>query len=331
MFPEVSVVIPVRNEAAKIRACIEGILSQSVPVKEIIVVDSGSTDGTLEILREYPRVTVIEIPPSSFNHGETRNVGVRHASGEFVLLTVGDGRPYDNQWVQELLNGFDSPEVAGVCGQQVVSHERGNNPLHWYRPVDAPTKTKFHYPNGAFEKLSPGEKLGACGWDDVTAMYRRKVLLEIPFQFTSFAEDAIWAKEALTAGYAIVYNSAARVYHHHYETKDFVFKRTLTTIYMRYRHFGFVYAKSNGRRNYRELLSRYKQIFTAKGITLKEKMQWLRHNDENDKAGLEALDAFHDALNNGEKALDELHEKYCGKAPVPVKQMVQKTADMTIK
>ncbi|HUC79684.1 MAG TPA: glycosyltransferase [Flavisolibacter sp.] len=322
MYPEVSVVIPVRNEAAKIKACIEGILNQSVPVKEIIVVDSGSTDGTLEILRNYPKVTVIEIPPSSFNHGETRNVGVRHATGEFVLLTVGDGKPYDNQWVQELLNGFDGPEVAGVCGQQVVSHEPGNNPLHWYRPIDAPTKTKYHYPNGAFEKLTPGEKLKACGWDDVTAMYRREVLLEIPFRFTSFAEDAIWAKDALTAGYAIVYNSAARVYHHHQESKDFVFKRTLTTIYMRYRHFGFVYPKETGKKSLRSTLSRYKQIFTTKELPLKSKIDWLKYNDEYDQAAVEANHAFHNALAEGEKVLDQLHEKYCGKPPIPVKQKV---------
>ena len=51
-FPNISVVIPVKNEAGKIRECIEGILSQSIPVLEIIVVDSGSTDGTIEILQD---------------------------------------------------------------------------------------------------------------------------------------------------------------------------------------------------------------------------------------------------------------------------------------
>src|SRR5688572_2468272 len=109
--PEISVVIPVKNEGAKIRACIEGILSQSIPVKEIIVIDSGSTDGTVEILREYEKVKLLEISSSTFNHGETRNLGVRHASGEFVVLTVGDARAYDQYWIQHLLEGFDAPNV----------------------------------------------------------------------------------------------------------------------------------------------------------------------------------------------------------------------------
>ena len=135
-FPSVSVIIPVKNEAVKIRACIDGILSQTVPVAEIIVIDSGSTDETVAILRSYKEVTLIEIPGTEFNHGATRNLGVSKATGEFVLLTVGDARPYNNFWIEELLNGFVDEEVAGVCGQQVVPHETDKNPVEWFRPVD---------------------------------------------------------------------------------------------------------------------------------------------------------------------------------------------------
>lgn len=320
MYPEISVVMPVRNEVAKIEGCIEGLLRQTVPVKEIIVVDSGSTDGTLDVLRRYQKVTLVQIPGSQFNHGETRNVGVRAATGEYVVLTVGDAKAYDNQWIQELLNGFDGPEVAGVCGQQVCPHDRDKNPLNWYRPVGPRTKTKYYFPNGAFDNLSAYEKMRACGWDDVTAMYRRTVLQEIPFQFTSFAEDAIWAKEALQAGYAIVYNSAARVYHYHNEDKDFAFKRMLTTFYMRYKHFGFIYPKSDGKRNLRAELSRYKQIFTARPMSLKEKFGWLKYNNDYNEAVAEAHRTFLEALEQGEEVLDKVHEKYCGKPPIPLKQ-----------
>lgn len=316
--PEISVVIPVRNEAAKIKSCIEGILSQTVPVKEIIVIDSGSTDGTLEILRSYSQVRVLEIAPKDFNHGETRNFGVRHASGEFVILTVGDAKPYDDKWIDHLLSGFDEPNVAAVCGQQVCAHETDKNPVEWFRPSNPPTKRKFVYPNGGFQNLKPGEKLAACGWDDVTAMYRRSVLIEIPFRFTSFSEDAIWAKDALTKGYAIVYNTAARVYHHHKENADFTFKRTLTTIYMRYKHFGFIYPQS-AKRSLRGKLSRIKTIFGSKPLTLKEKWYWLNYNRENERAYFKAINTFHLALADGEDALDKTHEKYCGKPPIPLK------------
>ena len=54
-FPTVSVVMPVKNEALKIKACIEGILAQTVPVNEIIVVDSGSADGTWKFWNYFRR------------------------------------------------------------------------------------------------------------------------------------------------------------------------------------------------------------------------------------------------------------------------------------
>ncbi|MBA3403194.1 MAG: glycosyltransferase [Gemmatimonadaceae bacterium] len=75
----ISVVIPVRNEALNIRSCIEGILGQTVAVDEIVVLDSGSTDGTLDILLDYLKVRILAINSEEFNHGETRNTGVRAA------------------------------------------------------------------------------------------------------------------------------------------------------------------------------------------------------------------------------------------------------------
>src|SRR5262245_47460027 len=121
--PLISVVIPIKNERAAVRACIEGILSQTLSnALEIIFLDSGSTDGSLEIMGEYP-VTVHRIPPSEFNHGDTRNLGVRLSRGQFVALTVADARPVDELWLERMLNHFKDPSIAGVCGQQVVPHD----------------------------------------------------------------------------------------------------------------------------------------------------------------------------------------------------------------
>ncbi|MEO7684544.1 MAG: glycosyltransferase family 2 protein, partial [Gemmatimonadaceae bacterium] len=185
----VSVVIPVRNEAARIAACIEGVLAQTVHVSEIIVVDSGSTDGTLDILSRYPRVRVIEIDPADFNHGDSRNLGVQNVTSDWVVLTVGDARPADTWWIERLLEGVTDDDIVGVCGAQVVPHERDANPVEWFRPVSEPTLRRFQFSSAEeFDRLSAAEKLAACGWDDVTALYRREVLLRIPFRRTTFAE-----------------------------------------------------------------------------------------------------------------------------------------------
>ena len=316
--PTISVVIPVKNEAGKIKDCIEGILSQSIPVLEIIVIDSGSTDNTVELLREYEIVKIVEIPSVEFNHGETRNLGVSYAVGEFVILTVGDAKPYDNHWIKNLLAGFDDERVAGVCGMQVVEHHKNNNPVEWFRPVDKVTKIiKYAFSKEKFEELSPSEKKQVCSWDDVTAMYRRSALMEIPFRKTSYCEDAIWAQDALLTGYIIVYNPAARVYHYHFEDKDFTFKRTFTTLYFRYKYFGYVGVRP--KKTILDDLRILKTIWKSFPMRFKEILFWLNYNIEQFSAMRNAHHVFQTAIEKGDHVLNQEHEKYCGKPPIPLK------------
>src|SRR5688572_13946551 len=142
----IAVVIPVRNEAATIAACIDGILAQTIAVREIIVLDSMSTDGTREILHRYPAVRVIDVDPTGFNHGTTRNMGVQQAEGaDYVLFTVGDARAADSRWIERLLAGFETENVVGVCGHQVVPADPHTNPVDWSRPDSAPSVVKYRF------------------------------------------------------------------------------------------------------------------------------------------------------------------------------------------
>ena len=313
----VSVVIPVRNEAAKIAECIDGILGQTIPVHEIIVVDSGSTDGTLDILGRYPSVRVIEIAPADFNHGDSRNLGVRNASGDWVVLTVGDARPADSRWIERLLEGVTDDDVAGVCGAQVVPHEKDANPVEWFRPVSEPTLRRVQYSSAvAFDALSPAAKLEACSWDDVTALYRRDVLLRLPFQRTTFAEDVLWAKDALRAGHAIAYNPGARVYHFHKESPEFTFRRTFTAMYYRYRSFGYLYDEPDLTL---PMLRALRVLARERRLSVREKAFWSRYVWRNLRASAAAVRAFRKAAAEGFTALDTLHERYCGSPPIPQK------------
>ena len=240
-FPLISVVIPTKNAGSAISACLAGLLSQTLADGlEILVIDSGSTDDTLERAAKYA-IRIHQIPPGEFNHGDTRNLGTRLAQGEFVVMTVQDARPVDDRWLERMVKHFDDPKVAGVCGQQVVPHELDKNPLQWFRPYSQPVPKKILFSNPTeFEKLSLAEKVDLCGWDDVTAMYRRSVLMEIPFRRIDFSEDAIWAKDALSRGHALVYDYSARVYHYHSEAFRFRFRRTYTIKYHLHRYFDYV-------------------------------------------------------------------------------------------
>lgn len=318
MIPEISVVIPVKNEASKIRACIDGILTQTIRVKEIIAIDSGSTDATINILKTYPQVKLVQIPSAEFNHGETRNLGVQNASGEFLVLTVGDARPYNEYWLEELLKGFTDDDVAGVCGQQVVPHEKDKNPADWFRPVSEPVIKRYQFDSAeSFELLAPEEKKKLCSWDDVTAMYRRSVLIQLPFQRVSYCEDAIWARDVLKKGKAIVYNYKARVYHYHNEDAGFTFKRSFTTMYFRFKQFGLVPKCSPV--SFIAKLRIIKSLIKGLGANVPGIIKWYRYNMANTEAALKACTIFMNSLKTGENALDAKHAELCGTPPIPLK------------
>ena len=318
-FPTVSVIIPVRNEAKRIRQCIEGILHQTVPVQEIIVIDSGSTDGTLEILAEFPELDVIHIDSSSFNHGLTRNLGVARATSEFCQLTVGDAYAYNEFWLEEMLNGFVDDQVQAVCGQQVVDHLLENNPTQWFRPATNPKLQIVQAKNDEWRNFSPEQRLMLGGWDDVNAMYRRTALLSQPFRRTNYSEDIIWLNECLENNGKVVYNRAARVYHYHNESFDFAYRRTLTTHYFRYRIYGSIPVLKHNINPVKSFLRRIKLTFWSSGMSPVQALKWWRYESARIAGRKRGTREFIAALNQGEEALDAHHANVCGKPPIPVK------------
>lgn len=225
--PRYSVIIPVKNGASTIERCLTEVFNQTIIKNtEVIIIDSGSTDGTLKILEKYP-VRLFQIHPKEFNHGLTRNFGVKQARGEFVVMTVQDAWPADDRWLEKLTRHFDDPEVTGVCGQQIVPHEKDKNPHEWFRPVNPPSIDSYQFNDFAgFESLDPKEKRWVCRWDNVTTMYIAEVLKnDIPFKKVGFGEDIIWAKDAYRQGYKLVYDTSARVYHYHHIKYKSMFER----------------------------------------------------------------------------------------------------------
>lgn len=307
----ISIVIPVKNEGRHIRQCIAGWLGQTLPVHEIIVIDSGSTDDTLSILAEFPQVRLIEIDGSQFNHGTTRNVAVAETTGDLVMMTVGDARPFDDQVLERLSACFDDDAVAGVCGLQVVPHDVDKNPIEWFRPYSEPTITTYHYPVGQYDELPPEQKHQATGWDDVVAMYRGDVLRDqIPFREITYGEDVQWAQEAYRAGHALKFCPAARVYHYHLEDADVTFKRAITMYYLRYRMFGI---EPTSPPLWRPLLTATKTLLKERGLSIGQRMRWMKHNVSNRLALRSAFRRFHTALTAGSDQVEKLHQEFTGK------------------
>jgi rhamnosyltransferase len=312
--PLISVVIPVKNGDAWLDKTLSGIYQQTLSHEiEVIIIDSGSTDNTANILSKFP-VQVYSIDPKTFNHGTVRNTATRYAKGKYVAMTVQDAQPADDKWLQEMLDCFDDEEVAGVCGAQIVPHDADKNPIDWYRPMSAPIKRKYHFRDRTtFMELPAGEVKRICSWDNVNAMYRRDALLAVPFKPVSFAEDALWARDVLLAGYSIVYNPAAKVKHYHFEDPEYTFKRSFTVYYHFYKFFG-VKPVVNGN-NLIDVLKNAKLLLKEECISWKAKINWLVFNYRQRTAFNRAAMLFNDSLKKGENNLEQLHNELCRNAP----------------
>ncbi|MEZ6195141.1 MAG: glycosyltransferase [Planctomycetota bacterium] len=214
--PRISVVIPTRNGGAEFAGLLDRILAQRhAPGFEVIVIDSGSTDGTLERVRRRPSVRLVEIAPETFDHGLTRQRGVELARGELVAFLSQDALPETLDYLAGLARHFDDPDVAGVTAGQVP--RPGCNP--WQRERLRPALERRDVERrrleGDWEALAPRERLRLCAYDHVAAMTRRADLLARPLRARAFGEDLAFGRDAILAGRTLIADPTVRVVHSH--------------------------------------------------------------------------------------------------------------------
>jgi rhamnosyltransferase len=231
--PDVSIIIPTRNAGSDFEKTLRTISDQRTDVSyEVLVVDSGSSDGTLGLAREYGART-LSVPRSEFNHGSTRNRAISEARGEFVAMIVQDAVPADESWLQGLVENLANDEqVAGAYSRQVPRPEC--NPFTRYA-------LENHFTNlpkrreqviedlVRYEALSPPQKLELTAFDDVSSCLRRSVWEEHPFEQLSYGEDIEWAQRVMKAGYKIVYDPRSAVIHSHNRSALYEMKRAYVT------------------------------------------------------------------------------------------------------
>ena len=205
-----SIVIRLCNEEKHIARLLEGIARQSLEDHEIILVDSGSTDHTLEIASQYP-VHVIHIQPEDFTFGYSLNQGIAQSHGDLIVIASAHVYPVYPDWLECLLAPFADPQVALAYGKQ-----RGNSInkfseqqifQHWY-----PERSQSHQPypfcNNANAAIRRARWEG-CHYDETLPGL----------------EDLEWAQRVMAQGHAISYVAEAEVVHIHEETPRAVYNR----------------------------------------------------------------------------------------------------------
>jgi len=216
---KISVVIPVKNGERYLDPALKAVFSQNINAEfEVIIVDSGSKDRSLDIIKKYP-ARLYQIDGKDFNHGLTRNLGVSKAQGKYVILMTQDAIPRNKRWMRELVENLERDgRIAGVYSRQLPNKDSSHlTQIRVNRFFTSKRERRESQLNDIkdLDKLSPREKHAFCNFDNVSSCIRRTVWETFPFPETEFGEDVEWAKGVLEAGYKIAYEPDSMVYHSH--------------------------------------------------------------------------------------------------------------------
>ena len=207
---EIVILIRTYNEEAFLSRTLEALQGQSEKSFDIVLVDSGSTDKTLEIARSYDGINVIEIPRKAFSYGRALNIGIAAVidRAKYVAILSAHAIPCNENWMSELLLPVrDNSRVVGVYGKQVPFPEHMCNPIVRALATEA-------YPNSYGEK--PFVTTNSYFFSNVNSLITSESWQRNKFDESLEAcEDWHWAKVAIASGGSIAYQPAAAVYHSH--------------------------------------------------------------------------------------------------------------------
>ncbi|MGQ0553745.1 MAG: glycosyltransferase [Planctomycetota bacterium] len=276
----VSIVIPAKNGRPTIGPCLDAVLAQEYGGEvDVLVVDSGSTDGTLQDIAARPRVRLHSIHPSAFDHGDTRNLGAGLTRGEAIVFLVQDAEPVGPHWLAKLVRNLADPQVAGAFSRILPRPAAGplvkkgceGDLCYGSRRIESRQISPQ-----AWAQQDPHSLRVACNFNDVSSVIRRSVWERLPLQRGMFGEDIKFARAAIEAGWTIVFDPESQVLHSHEYEAATVAARTRVDAELNQRYL---------RRTCVEKLSHVaimtgrawkadRQYLAQQGLPLSERLKW---------------------------------------------------------
>jgi glycosyltransferase involved in cell wall biosynthesis len=205
-----SIVIRAYNEEKHIGRLLEGIRHQTVKDVEVILVDSGSTDGTVFVAESFG-ARIVRIRPDEFTFGHSLNFGIKSATCELIVIASAHVYPVYPDWLETLLRPFEDEQIALTYGKQ-----RGPDFAKFSE------QQIFHqwYPDVS----KPKQETAFC--NNANAAIRKSLWEKNNYDETlTGLEDLAWAKWAKDQGYVIAYVAEAEIIHVHNETPRGVYNR----------------------------------------------------------------------------------------------------------
>jgi len=229
----ISVFIPTFNGADNIAEVIDSVLRQDLPQGcelDFIIIDSGSSDGTVEILEKYAgKISLHQIPNREYSHGGTRDKAARMAKGEYILFLTQDATPVDNRWLINMVEPFFvSDKIGCVFGRQIPRRNAPPtikreilNVFGGFGPHDSLLLQRY-------KSLVDGHETNNLNnfFSDVNSAVRRTLLVgDVPFRNVAYAEDQLLAKDMQAKGYLKAYSPLGAVWHSNDYTAREYFRR----------------------------------------------------------------------------------------------------------
>jgi GT2 family glycosyltransferase len=207
----VSIIIPTWNAGKRFSELLEALKLQTVPC-EIIIIDSNSSDDTVAAAKAHGARTIL-INKKDFDHGGTRNLGVRSSAGDPVIFMTQDVLPANERVVENLVRPLQDADIALSYGRQTAREDAA--PLERFARA-------FNYPENA--EVKGKDHIRSVGiktffFSNACSAARRKEFEEIGGfpEKTIMNEDMLLASKLILKGYKVAYEPSAVVYHsHHY-------------------------------------------------------------------------------------------------------------------
>ena len=208
---EVDVLIPVYRPDGKLTELLKRLKMQNYPIHRVILMNTEEKHFPTELTGIWDRVEVYHLAKEEFDHGGTRDRGVRMSTADLVVCMTQDAMPADETLIEELVKPFDDSEVWAAYARQLPNED--------CREVEKYTRS-FNYPEQSMVKTKEDlDRLGIKTFfcSNVCAAWRREKYLELGgfVKHTIFNEDMILAGTMIKQGGKIAYCAKAKVIHSH--------------------------------------------------------------------------------------------------------------------
>ena len=188
----VTVIIRSYNSATTLARCLQSVAEQSVACR-VVLVDSGSTDETINVASTFPNVEVVQIPHAEFTYGRALNIGIQAADSTIVMALSSHCWLPTRNHVERLLPHFADGRVAAIAG--IAADANGRQITEPVRATEWPVWPLIWW-----------------GFTNHANAIRRSVWERVPFdEGLPACEDKAWAGEVHALGYSIIYDPSLRV------------------------------------------------------------------------------------------------------------------------